>query len=58
MIDGDGRLLRCGDESSIDLRVRRVKIITIIINTRIFVSLTITFHIYSHDSTRHRDVLK
>src|SRR4029434_9436610 len=36
----------------------RIKVIIIIIITRIFVYLTITFHIYSHDSTRHRDVIK
>ena len=43
---GDGALL---------LRIEII--IIIIINTRIFVSLTITFHIYSQDS-RHRDVLQ
>jgi len=37
---------------------RHVQIWIILINTRLFVSLTITFHMYSHDSTRHRDIIK
>lgn len=36
---------------------RRIEIIIIIIiHTRIFASLTITFHLYGHDSARHCDI--